>query len=289
MEYLVFRSLSALLTGIILSQTGSLVQMSTRNILAGPSTLGFDGLSVLWILVSHSILLAFGYDYPVLGIFFLGLPIFTLLGFLYSSFISRQKNIERLILIGLTFNLLVGAIFSFWQFLFLAFNLPFPVELWFGHFRYAGGESVLILLGLELLFIGGWLMLKKEFLIFSLGKSVAVNLKLRVGRLYLFLFLAVALGTFAIISLFGAFSFLGLVFPIVARKLWFKKFDLNGELFWGAIVNGVCFMLIDALCYFLPIMGAEVPVGLIATAAGAVSLILLLWKENSLLEILAKK
>lgn len=289
MEYLILRSLCALLTGVIISQTGSLIQMSTRNILASPSTLGFDGLTILWILIFHSILLIFGYDYPVLLLFIVGVPVFSLVGWLYSSFISAHKNIERLILIGLTFNLLVGAIFSLWQFLFLAFNLPFPVELWFGHFRFANLESAIILFLVELFFLVGWTVLKKDFLIFSLGKSISKNLRPSQGLLYLFLFITVALGTFAVTSLFGAFSFLGLVFPIVARKIWFRKFDLNGEVFAGALINGIVFMLIDSLCYFLPIMGAEIPVGLIATAVGAVSLMLLLWKSDSLLEILAKK
>ncbi len=287
MDYLIPRLLSALLTGVILSQTGSLIQMSTRNILASPSTLGFDGLSVLWILLFHTVLLLFGYDHPVLMLFLIGIPAFVIIGRIYSGFLSRQKNIEGLILIGLTFNLLVGAVFSLWQFLFLAFNLPFPVELWFGHFRFANVEALFILIGVEFFILLGWFYLKKEFILFSLGKNVARNLKLSHNSLFFFLFVAVSIGTFSVISLFGAFSFLGLIFPIVARKLWFEKLDLKGEFLVGAVLNGVSLMLIDGLCYFFPIYGAEIPVGLIATAVGAVSLILLLWKANHW-ELLAK-
>lgn len=287
MDYLIPRFLCAILTGAILSQTGSLIQMSTRNILASPSTLGFDGLSVLWILFFHSILLFFGYDQPVLMLFLIGMPIFVFIGWIYSGFLHRQKNIERLILIGLTFNLLVGAVFSLWQFLFLAFNLPFPIELWFGHFRFSNIEALTILGIVEIMILSGWLILKKEFYLFSLGKNVAQNLKINHKGLFFFLFIAVSIGTFSVISLFGAFSFLGLIFPIIARKLWFGKYDLKGEFLIGAFLNGLSLMLIDAICYFFPIYGAEIPVGLIATAVGAVSLILLLWKSNHW-EILAK-
>jgi len=285
MDYIIPRFLSAVLTGMILSQTGSLIQMSSRNVLASPSTLGFDGLSILWILVFHSIMLIFGYEQPVLILFLTGIPLTVVIGWVYSKFIDTQKSIERLILIGLTFNLLVGAIFSFWQFLFLAFNLPFPVELWFGHFRFANLESLTILLIVEGGLVAGWLVFRKEFLLFSLGKNVSRNLKLDQKKLFLFLFTSVAVGTFTVISLFGAFSFLGLIFPYIARKFWFKKYDLKGELFLGAFINGVGFMLIDCLSYFLPIYGAEVPVGLIATGMGAVCLILLLWKSNGQLAV----
>ena len=288
MDYLIPRFLCALLAGAIISQCGSLIQMSTRNILASPSTLGFDGLGVLWVLIIHSFLLILGHDQPILASVFFGIPVSIIIGWVYSKFMARQNKIERLILTGLTFNLLVGAIFSFWQFLFLAFNLPFPIELWFGHFRFADLESLIVLGIIELLILIGWFSLKKEFLVFSLGKSVSKNLHLAQSKLYLVLFICVSLGTFAVISLFGAFSFLGLIFPIIARRMWFTKFDLKGELIIGALVNGFSLMAIDVVCYYFPIYGAEVPVGLIATGVGAVSLILILWQSDTRMEILAK-
>lgn len=288
MEYLVSRFLSAFLSGLILSQTGSYIQMSTRNVLASPSTLGFDGLAILWVLIFHSLLVFYGGDQNSLILFLSGIPVFIFVGWIYSRFIGNKKNIERLILIGLTFNLLVGAIFSLWQFLFLAFNKPFPVELWFGHFRFAGIETLLILLSVEALILFGHIYFKRELKLFSLGPSVARNLKLKEKELYLFFFIAISIGTFSVIALFGAFSFLGLILPFVSRKLWFKRFDLSGEFLMGAGVNAFFFMLIDVLCYYFPIYGAEIPVGLIATGLGAVSLILLLWKSSNSFEILAK-
>ena len=288
MDYIIPRFLCAFFSGMILSQTGSLIQMGSRNILASPSTLGFDGLSILWILILHSVLLLTGYEHPVTVLFLFGVPVFVLVGLFFSRFIGQAKNIEKLILLGLTFNLLVGAIFSLWQFLFLAFNLPFPVELWFGHFRFANLNALTILIILELGILLGWYLLKKEFLLFSLGKNLAANWKLNESRLYKFLFVTVAIGTFTVVSLFGAFSFMALVFPILARKLWFKKYDLSGEFLLGGLVNGCLLMAIDSACYYFPIFGAEIPVGLIATAVGALSLIFLLWSSSGHMDFLAK-
>lgn len=289
MEYLIYRICSAVLAGAILSQTGSFIQLSTRNILASPSTLGFDGLSILWILFFHSLLLLFNHEYPVFILVGTGAIIFAFIGLLYSSFIERHKRIEKLILMGLTFNLLVGAIFSLWQFLFLAFNLPFPVELWFGHFRFAGLESLSLLLIVEVFILAGWFWFGKSFQLFSLGETITVNLNVNQKQLFHFMFIAISIGTFTVVSLFGAFSFLALIFPIVARKLWFKKFDLMGEFLIGSLMNGLILMAIDCLCYFFPVFGAEIPVGLMATGVGAVSLIYLLWKSDNRLEILAKR
>jgi iron complex transport system permease protein len=229
-----------------------------------------------------------GINQPVLILFAAGVPLFILFGWYFSGFIKTQQNINKLVLIGLTFNLLVGAVFSLWQFLFLAFNLPFPVELWFGHFRFADSLSLIILLITEIFFISGWILLRKKLMAFSLGRSISSNLNQNYSALNASMFIFVAVGTFAVVSLFGAFSFLGLIFPIVSRRFWFRNHDLRGEFFPGSIVNGLFLMSIDAICYYFPIYGAEVPVGLIATAVGAVSLIFLLWKSDSHLEILAK-
>jgi iron complex transport system permease protein len=289
MDYLMLRLASAALAGAILSQTGSLIQLSTRNLLASPSTLGFDGLAVLWVLVFHSALLFLGGEPTFAATTLIGAGLFVFLGVFFSEFFHQHRRIERLILIGLTFNLFIGAVFALWQFLFVAFNRPFPVELWFGHFRFATTEGALVLLAVEAFILAGWVLLRRQFLLFSLGETVAANLNLEHRRLYRFMFVSISLGTFAVVSLFGAFSFLGLVFPVVARKLWFRRFDLPGEFVLGAIANGCLLMAVDLACYLFPVMGAEIPVGLIACAVGALSLILLLWKFDNRLEILAKK
>lgn len=281
--------LSSLLAGTLISQTGSLVQLCTKNILASPSTLGFDGLSVLWILLFHSLMLLMNADQPVIVILLLGIPSFIFIGFIFARLIEKSKNIERLILLGLTFNLAVGALFSLWQFLFLAFNFPFPVELWFGNFKFSNSDTFLVLGFLESLFLFGWFRLRKEFYLFSLGDSLSINLGLQEKKIYLFIFSVVSVTTFVVVALFGAFSFLALIFPIIARKLWFKSMDLSGELLVGSLFNGALLMFIDTACYFGPIQGAELPVGLIATGVGAVSLIFILWKSDNAWEILAKR
>lgn len=287
MEYLVIRLLCSFLTGVILSQAGSFIQLGTRNILASPSTLGFDGLAILWLLIFHSLILFIDGSSSTYALILFGLPIFIILGVLFSYFNQGIIKFERVILLGLTFNLLVGAIFSLWQFLFLAFNLPFPIELWFGHFRFVSPESLWVLLLTEFMIVIGLFYRWRDLLLYSLGASIAKNLNLNIRALYLYLFISVALGTFVVVGLFGAFSFLGLVFPIISRNLWFKRFDLKGEIILGAIVNGGFLMLIDFLCYSLPIYGAEIPVGLIVTVVGAMGLILLLWQSDSR-ELLAK-
>lgn len=283
MDYLTIRLLSSFLVGAIISQSGSLLQLGTRNPLASSSTLGFDGLAVLWVLVFHSLAVSFHFDVSPL----IGLPVFLLVGLLLSKFFGGTRRFERLILLGLSFNLLVGAIFALWQFLFLAFNLPFPVELWFGHFRFANESSLLGLVILEIVLLGVLFLRFKDMQLFSYGKAISTNFNLNEARLFKFILIAVSVATFVIVSQFGAFTFLGLIFPIMARKIWFKKHDLEGEFLFGSLTNGIFLMVLDAACYFFPVYGAEIPTGLIVTSVGAVSLILILWTTHKDSESLA--
>jgi iron complex transport system permease protein len=279
MDYFLVRMLCSFMVGVLLSQAGSLVQLGTRNILASPSTLGFDGLAVLWLLIFHSVSLYFNLVYPIEWTFVLGIPLFIFIGLLFPRFLKGKSKFEKIILLGLTFNLLIGAVFSLWQFLFMAFNLPFPVELWFGHFRFAGVLSLSILLVIEVCVLVGMKIFWRDLKMFSIGPIMELNWGLNEKRLFQFLFCAVALITLIVINLFGAVSFLGLIFPILARKLWFKNSDLSGEFIKGSLFSGLGLMLIDSLCYYFPIYGAEIPVGLVVTAIGAVSLICILWSN----------
>lgn len=287
MDFIISRIGASFLSGMIISQTGTLIQLTTRNILASPSTLGFDGISIIWVLLLHSVLLWMNKEDSFI-ILILGIPFFILVGMLFSSFMRKVKSIPKLIFMGLSFNLLVGAIFSLWQFLFLAFNLPFPVELWFGHFRYSNLSSTFILLIFQLLILVGWRFVRLDLALLSLAESVGDNLNISHSRLHRFIFVSVSLGTFLVVSMFGAFSFLGLIFPIISRRLWFHRFDLNGEFIIGSLFNGLAFCLIDLVCYFVPVYGAEIPMGLVSMIIGAVSLIIILWKSSNRFEILAK-
>jgi iron complex transport system permease protein len=169
MDYEIIRIISAFFAGGLLSLGGSFTQVATQNELAGPSTLGFDGLVVLNILVAHLYISFVGttMELELLSLFFFALC------FLLIKFIVKQKKSEtiytnsassgvgKIILIGLCFNLFIGAIFSLMHFFFLSKSMEFPVQLWFGNFKYAT-ESSLIILVFTFLGIYSFVFLKRE-------------------------------------------------------------------------------------------------------------------------------
>jgi ABC-type Fe3+-siderophore transport system permease subunit len=288
MEYLALRMGCSFLVGCLLSQGGSLVQWGTRNILAGPSTLGMDGVAILWLMLFH--LLGTFNSNLISGptILLAGIVFFTGVGWLFSVNLKGKTKYERIVLLGVTFNLMVGAIFSLGQFLFMAFNIPFPLELWFGHFRYVTSEALVGLMLLQLFILMGFRFYFSDLKKYSIGPVMSLNWGLNESVIFRFSFISVSLITFIITYFFGAFSFLALIFPILARKFWFNRWDLKGEFIIGPVVNGLALMTLDYFCYEYPIYGAEMPVGLIITAVGALSLIVVLWSHSKASETLAK-
>ena len=81
------------------------------------------------------------------------------------------------------------------------------------------------------------------------------------------------------VTLFGVFSFLSLIFPLIIRLLPFKRGDFAFEISGGAILSGFLLALIDLACYHFTFYGVELPAGVFASVIGSCGLILLLIKR----------
>lgn len=271
---------SSFVTGTLISLMGSFIQLRSQNILSSTSTIGLDSLSVLWILLFHSITIILGVEISFGVQLVFGIGIFAAFGLYISKLSERNFSIQKLLLIGLSLNLFVGAFYSLWQFLFLAFNFDFPTELLFGHFRFAGLRELMPILLVLVVFLGGLKFYWKDLEIFSTGEQITRLAGVDYQQMSRFFLVLTAISVFLLVFLFGGFAFLGLVLPILSRGLWFQRAGLKGEFLLGALVNGLLFMLIDLLCYLLPLQGAELPVGLISGVVGSLALIMLLSRQT---------
>ena len=277
----VIRLIASFCAGMLMSIMGSFIQLRSQNILASTSTIGLDSLSILWILIFHSIAILLGIHFSFSSQLLIGIVVFSIFGLYLSKMSGKSFQIQKILLLGLGLNLFVGALYSLWQFLFLAFNFDFPTEIIFGHFRFVQTRDlypIIIALGL---FLIGFKKYWKELNIFSTGLDITQLSGGDYQKMTRYFLVISSVTIFLLIFLFGGFAFLGLVLPIMARSLWFSRFDLKGEFIFGSIFNGLAFMLIDFVCYLFPVMGAEIPVGLLAGVIGSLSLILILRKTNT--------
>lgn len=285
------RVLASFISGALLGLVGTTIQATTHNPLASTATLGISGLAVGVVLLSQALVTFFPTFFSSLVI--PGLLI--LFGFILLISLAfrrwqtagpkrfgREIEIQKQgpILLGITFNLGIGALFALMQFIFLSLNWEFPHDLWFGNFKFAR-MSQLLPLGLCLLFFLIWARIAKADLeVMIYGPELAMNLRIPWRRRMLQAFL-LALAAETIICLqFGVFGLASLVFPLLWRSWPMVGGTLGKEMFWGTILSGLFMTSLDLLCYQFPILGSEIPVGLLVMLAGSVGLVLSLWKTH---------
>lgn len=269
MSDLLLRLFASFFSGSLLCLSGSLIQTVTVNELAGPSTLGFEAIIVVIILVSHFLnvfgIVQFPYEYMSFALFII-LLIFLKIR---NHRVQIKRSVESLILIGLCLNLLIGSLFSLLQFLFFTLNVEFPTELWFGNFRFVSMQSLIIIMLVSSYIFSSLIKLRKNLLGIQLGENVSMNLKINHDKTLTqaswLSFLAV--GTVTIH--FGVFSFVGLIFPHLLRRFELFKNNLWAELFLGSFISGGCFMLLDLLCRETLFFSAEIPAGMISSILGS--------------------
>ena len=273
------RLVTSFVVGTLLSFSGSLIQITTRNDLASPSTLGMDGIAVLMVMVGF-LIKSFGVNLPLSELAFgLGLISLAFISFIAPYFL-KQKDLKIVVLMGLSVNLLVGAFFSIMQFLAMAFNLQFPDQLWFGRILsldlFSGLTLFVIVLSL-LVFLAKY---RKAWKALLLGSGWCRGLGIPVQNIIKLSLLLSFLITLWVVVHFGVFGFLGLLFPLVLRQFKRYKGEPWRELTDGAIWAGFGFSVLDQICFEFTFHGAEIPVGLPASLFGAAALVSILWRRN---------
>lgn len=285
-DYDLVRVFLAFFVGYFLTVSGSLSQVVTQNNLASPSTLGFDGLAVICIILAQFSLTAVKLSIPLeimsflIFICFFSLIYFTKDKFQSSSVFESRKNIQLIILIGLGFNLLVGAVFSVIQFLFIALNWEFPTGIWFGNFKFHSLSTLWVYLFVFVVLQFLLLRLCSALRLISIGHDFALGLSVKVKRVQDSSLLISLFLTGLVISFFGVFSFLGLIFPHLLRLFGFFRKDMRNELLYGSVLTGLVFCAVDTVCYNLDIYGTELPVGMVSSVAGALILLVLLLRKQ---------
>ena len=279
------RFLLAFICGHFLTVSGSLTQVVTNNKLASPSTLGFDGAAVLAILIGQFLLDMLNVAFPA-NYFSLSITLFVGIIWSIKQRKSKVKSIwaefgaERIVLVGLAFNLFVGAIFSIIQFLYMSMNYNFPSSIWFGSFRQYDQNSVYLFV---IIFLLAFYFLKKivyDLEVMNIGEIFARGVGLDTSKLRSNSLICSFILTSLVITHFGVFSFLGLVFPHILRSFKLFKTSIKKEMLFGPFFTGLLFALLDQLCYHLNFYGAELPVGMLSSVVGAGVLIILVTKAH---------
>ncbi len=286
-EFELTRFILAFICGYFLTVSGSLSQLVTNNSIASPSTLGMDGMAVLFVILSQFVVmgdLSISLSLESLSFIAISLLCATCYVFFFlvrhKKFLASEINIQKLILFGLAFNLFVGAIFSIIQFLFMALNFEFPTGLWFGSLKQAESDLLPVFMGVFILIQIIFSRLIKKLEILNLGSDFALGVGINVSRIQGSSLIISMFLTGLVISYLGVFSFLGLIFPHILRSFNIFKTNMKMELMLGSYLCGFIFAIVDQFCFYGVVYGAELPVGMVSSVFGAFFLIFLVLRSR---------
>ena len=280
------RILAAILAGIALSISGTIMQTVSNNVMASPSTLGVSNAAVLGANIAIIILgggminanggqINISNPYFVSGIAF----VFALLSTLIVLGLSRFKkfNTATTVLIGITFGTFCTGITTLIQYFASDTALSTAVYWSFGDLSRASYEDDLILLVVTVISLTFFLIFSYRYNALLLGDNTSSSLGINIKALRFISLLLASLLTAVVVSLVGIIGFIGLLVPQVIRSLIGNdhKFLLIGSSLLGAIV-----LLFSDIIARIILNGIALPVGAITSILGAPIFIVILLKRR---------
>ncbi|WP_319758518.1 iron ABC transporter permease [uncultured Sphaerochaeta sp.] len=266
------RIASALLCGSALSLSGSLLQQTLNNPMAGPSILGINASAALSVLLGMLL-------FPSLTEL---LPLFSSIGALVGSLmvfsLAAMYRFSRLTLIlsGIALSTVLGAISD-------ALLTIFPdlatvkIDFLVGSFAHITPTQLSMLSPIIVMTMFNACLMGRPLTMLSLGDECATSLGLRVNRVRLLLLSLSAVLSALAISLCGLVGFLGLLVPHIARRMIPPHEVLH--LPFTALLGGCIALFADttARLIFAPY---ELPVGIVLSALGGPSFLAVLIRHR---------
>jgi iron complex transport system permease protein len=282
------RMIGALLAGMALAVSGSVVQTLLRNPLASPYTLGMSGAAAFGAAFAIVILGA-GSAYSGSNdmatisnpyIVTLSAFIWSLAGVLVILLLSGYKGAssEIIILSGIIISTLFGAGISAIQYFADNIQLASIVFWTFGDLGRASWDNLWIL---AVFLIPALFFFRSQVWTYKAlqsGDEYARSLGIKAGRVRLFSMVVATLLTAIVVAFYGVIAFVGLVVPHIIRRL-----IGNDEQFIipASAISGGLFLLLSDMLARTIIAPVILPVGILTSFVGAPLFLFLLIRGMS--------
>jgi len=279
------RVLAAVLCGMALSVSGTVMQSILRNPLGSPFTLGISNAAAFGAAFAVVVFGAGSMQSSANDSVLVNNPyIITISAFFWSLastalilLVARARGAtpENMILTGIIGGSLFMALTTGLQYIANEVQLAAVVFWTFGDLGRASWKEVWILLLIVLPVTGYFIYNRMSFNILDSGDEPAKSLGVNVNRLRTLSMVLASLATAAAVSFFGIIAFVGLVVPHMVRRVTGsdERFLIPATALFGA-----AFLLISDIIARTIISPVVMPVGIITSLIGAPLFIVLLIK-----------
>jgi len=258
------RLLIAFMMGMTLSAAGFVMQMVFRNPLVSPGFLGVSqgaafGAALSILLIGRAPYLIQG----MAGLFAFGGMI---LSFLLARLIRFGGWHLRLVLAGIAISALFSSGVGIIKYVADPLKeLPDIVFWMLGGLYSITWDSVLVVTPIVLISMLVLYLMRWRLNILTLGDESAYSLGAAPGRERFIILLAAVAGTSAVIAVSGLVSWIGLIVPHIARRIFGadSQFTLPASMLMGGVFGMICDDLARSL------LAGEIPLGIITSMLGA--------------------
>lgn len=281
------RILAAVITGIILSLSGAVMQILLRNPLASPYTLGISNAAAFGAsfgivflgagagIARSSDLFLMTNPYVVTISAFLG----SLLGLAIILLIVKvkQASVETIILSGVIINSLFGAGIAVMQYLANNVQLASIVFWNFGDLGRSDWNKLVFLVVVLIPALIYFYFKRWDYKVLASGDDYAQSMGVYPQRTRIIGMVVTSLCTAVAVSFFGVIAFVGLVVPHIVRKLIGdnEEFLITGS----AIFGGMFLLLCDTVARTI-ISPIILPVGILTSFLGVPLFLFLLTRKK---------
>ena len=269
------KAITAILAGASLSVAGLIMQTLFRNPLAGPYTLGVSsgaslGVALLTMLGAFSIQLS-AVSLPIAAC--VGATLVLLLVLAVSK---RVKNNVSLLIVGIMFGAIAGALVTLLQ----QFANPDALKLFIvwtmGSLSSVGWSDMELLVPILLLGTVFVLLSLKPLNGLLLGEDYARGLGIHVGRTRLFIVLATGLLAGGVTAFCGPIAFIGVAVPHLARGI-FRTSNHRVTIPASALIGACLLLICDTLC---SLFVHTLPISTVSALFGAPVIIWIIMKNK---------
>ena len=264
------RIVIAILVGIALATSGTILQGVTKNDLADSGILGINSGAALFVVIYIYIMNGNVYD-GISNLTIFTMPIVALAGAIFGAgliYLLAWKNginSSRLLLIGIGINIAFTSLLTIFQLKFTTQEFNRVMAWTSGSIWGASWKYVLAILPFILIFIILTIYKSRYLDVLNLGDEVSIGLGIDVEkeRRKLIIYAVILAGVAT--SVAGSIGFLGLISPHIARGLIGPK---HKNLIPVASLIGVFILLVSDTIARNIIAPMEIPVGIVVSIIG---------------------
>jgi iron complex transport system permease protein len=272
----------AILVGISLAVSGSILQGIVRNPLASPDIIGITGGAAVAVV---SFLAIFSDQNNSLTISIHWLPLAAFIGAIFIAvliYMLAWKNGAspiRLVLVGIGLSALTQALTTLFMLLGPIYRAS-QANIWLtGSIYGSNWQNVSVLLPWTIVLLVLTALVTRQLNIQGLGDSIATSVGNSVGKYRVILLLLSTGFAAGAVAFAGGISFVGLIAPHIARRLVGSSF---GALLPVSALIGAILVVVADLIGRVLLGPSEVPAGVFTAAIGAPYFIYLLYKHRNL-------